>query len=173
MTDRSFEDALNEAVALAGGWVTPESSPAVIPPEQLRSMMATIAMLGPAYDIILNRYNFKGGIALALTNSPEFTCQAKRLGGDKYAILVPLGMPARVRVLAHILLRYWGRETGVQFVRSLRDNLPVTDDSVPKLLHPLFLNQPNFEGYWDSLHDLDQIVSADPNLDPRSDGDVY
>jgi len=148
--------------------VTLGSCPPVIPQDQLAEINDTIAFLGYFYDVILDDLDRKGEAVIALTHSPAFSCRVRPLGSGKYVILVPLGMPARARVLVRLLLRYWGRESRILVTQSSLDNLPGGGKAVPKLLHPIFSDDQDFENYWEAIYELDNVVEADQ----RTESDV-
>lgn len=160
----NVDDAIN---ILGNGSVTPESCPRVIPQDQLAEINDTIAFLEDCYDAILGER--QGEVVIALTNSPAFSCRVCPLENGQSLILVPLGMPARIRVSARLLLRYWDRESRILTQRSVIDNVSSDDRTVPKLLQPLFLNSPDINNsYWGALDELDNAVE----IDPRTESDV-
>lgn len=162
---------LNDAIAAAGGLVTPESCPKVVSEAQLAEIDNTLIFLRGFYENIFNNVNPKNkkDFSIALTNSPAFSGRVQRLENGDYVILVPLGMPARLRVLARILLRYWGRESRALILRSSLDQIPDDGKAVPRLLRPIFMDNLDFENYWEEIYELDSTIE----IDPKTENDVY
>src|SRR5438552_1456332 len=93
--------------------------------------------------------------------SEGFGCRTRRVEGGGYALLVPLGMPARIKVLARLLLGYWGRERGARVIRSALDNIAGDPRSVPPMLQAVFLEDLPAEQFWSGLGQLDSSIGAD------------
>lgn len=159
------ELTLESAIDLAGGPVTAENCPSVIPIDQFAEFVMTITSVGKHFDRILSRTKSTQSGAIALTMSPAFACKVRTVQGG-FALLVPLGMPARMSILARLLLRYWGREKGVRIIRSVLDDVAGDADAVPPMLKPLFLEDFEPEKFWANLDDLDKAIDADPRTEP-------
>ncbi|MBI4277568.1 MAG: hypothetical protein HY660_03845 [Armatimonadetes bacterium] len=157
---------LHDAIAIAGGLATAENCPGVIPLDHFAQLGATTASVGQHFDQVLVRAKRRHQGAIALTMSPSFSCQVRPLGDDRFVLLVPLGMPARTRVLARLLLRYWGRERGVRVIRSALDDVPGDADAVPPLLKPVFLEDFEPDTFWERLRELDASIDTDPRTEP-------
>jgi hypothetical protein len=158
----NLEDAMN----LYGGPLTLNDFPAIIPPRAALSILGTLSLLIKNYEALFPRYGFEGSIVIALTNSPGFSCRVRVLDDGTYAILVPVGMPARVRSLARLLLRHWGQESKVMLLRSLRDNIFDQDKTIPPLLQPIMLIDPEYDNFWDQLADLEKAAALDARFEP-------
>jgi hypothetical protein len=86
------------------------------------------------------------------------------------AILIPLGMVARTRVMARLLLRHWMTPDD-QIQRVIRSPVDAIDDdpeSIPPMLQPLFLETLEPDAFWDGLLKLDRSIE----LEPPYEGDV-
>ncbi|MCX4542697.1 hypothetical protein [Streptomyces sp. NBC_01565] len=72
-----------------------------------------------------------------LVNSPFFTCRAKMVGQDEYALAIPLGLVSRLHVLAHLLLGYWQSGQFFKFTTVPQESQKSAWD-LPRKLVPLF-----------------------------------
>lgn len=154
--------SLEEAILEAGGTSTANNRPSLISATQYLEMVSTLDSLGAHFTDILESADLAHiGGPLVLTNRPSFSCSAKRLPDGSFALFVPMGVPARLRVLARLLLRFWGKESRVQVVRSVFDNIPNEKDSVPPQLRPVFLEELTPDLYWDELNKLDESIEID------------
>src|ERR1044072_8063612 len=96
--------SLESVIRLAGGLVTPKNCPAAVSDLHLLIVTANLESLGTFYSTIRERYSCKSHVSIALVHSPSFACKVRRIDKDEYIILVPIGVPARLRVLARLLL---------------------------------------------------------------------
>ncbi len=154
--------SLEEALRLAGGAITANNKPNLISANQYLDMVSTLDSLGAHFTEILESADLAHiGGPLVLTNSPSFSCSAKVLPDGSFALFVPMGVPARLRVLARLLLRFWGKESRIRVVRSVFDNIPNEKDSVPPQLRPIFLEELTSDPYWNELNKLDESIEID------------
>jgi hypothetical protein len=160
-------DRLAEAIFVAGGPVTNDSCPEFISESELAIINKWFFVWKKCFVQIFRRYSFNGDVEIALTPSPDFSCRVFPLEESKFLILIPLGVAARVKVLARLLLKYWDKgEEGILVLRSPRDNISVPDNQVPRLLSPLFLDKPNSESFWKDIDELDRAIITDSKFDP-------
>ena len=94
---------------------------------------------------------------VVLTRSTSFSPTTRRVASGQFVILVPVGLFARVRVLARLLLRFWDRPSQFAFVNPAQDKYP-TNVWIPKRLAPIFATamQDDDERYWASLAELNR-----------------
>lgn len=158
---------INDIITRAGGLVTEESWPSAIPVLYFEEVIGTLNFLSDNYEMICNRYGSKAKVTIVLTQSPSFSCKVTKVDKDRYLILIPLGVPARICILARIVLPYIDNGQNILMVSSLRDNIQIRDECIPKLLHPIFLDNPDYENYWDALNELYNQIT--PNLTLEDD----
>lgn len=151
---------LEEAIDLTGGPVTKENCPAVIPLDHILSINVSLMGIGQRFTKILDQTAPDIWGAVALTNSTAYGCQVRPIENNGYAVLVPVGLIARIRVLSRLLLFYWKVDKAPRFIRSPLDNVPGDRDAIPPLLKPLFLDEdePNF---WEQLLELDKTIKLE------------
>lgn len=152
MNMRDFEQALN----LTGEPVTLKNCPAVIPKSQLEEVFDTLKVLGTSYNVIIQDSGMDDVGMIALIDSPNFSCRVERIENGGYFIFVPLGMVARIRVLARLLLRYWECENNIVIRKAPPDRLPREDKPVPELLQPIFSDNPDLNTFWKDIYKLDK-----------------
>jgi hypothetical protein len=158
-----IRQTLHDAITVAGGLATLETCPEVIPPEQFLSALQTIQRTSVHLEEAARRAGVQVGGAVVLTHSPAFSCTVVSVE-EGHAILLPLGMIARARVLARLLLRHWGiqSEAGFRFIRSPEDAIDDDPDCFPPVLRPLLLETLSPDEFWPKLLDLDRSVELDP-----------
>jgi hypothetical protein len=156
-----FEDA----IVMAGGRVTVETCPEVIPRDQLLENIATIQRVSDHFHSILKRTGVEGGGLMDLTLSPSFSCSVRQVREGE-AILVPLGAVARIRATARLLLRHWEVKKVPRFVRSPVDRIDDDPETIPPLLRPIFLETLTPEEFWKGLLKLDRSIDLDPRFEP-------
>jgi hypothetical protein len=96
-------DRLAEAIFVAGGPVTNDSCPEFISESELAIINKWFFVWKKCFVQIFRRYSFNGDVEIALTPSPDFSCRVFPLEESKFLILIPLGVAARVKVLARLL----------------------------------------------------------------------
>jgi hypothetical protein len=156
---------VEETADLHGGLLTIGNCPAAIPSEVFALLSSSTARIGQAFDRILRQANAHLQHTIVLTRANSFSCRVKAIGNDGFLILVPAGMPARVRVLSRLLLSYWHQESAVRLFQSPLDNVQWSRDNVPPLLQPLFLEEDSLD-WWGRLQALDETIKLDPAFDP-------
>jgi hypothetical protein len=156
--------SLENAIAIAGGGATIESCPEVIPNEVFREFMVTFHQTNTHFESIAQRAGVEIDWAVAVTKSPAFSCTVREVQGG-YAILIPLGMLARVRVVARLLLRHWRVKRVPRFIRAPVDNVDDDPDSIPPLLKPIFLETLPPEEFWGRLLELDRSLKLDSDFE--------
>jgi hypothetical protein len=158
--------SISDEIANAGGAVTFENCPKVLPQEHLTLIHQDILQIAGNFSdfLIAKGFNDRWG-AITLTLSSSFSCRVTAVDGGGFAILIPLGFPARIRVLARILLRYWDNLLSIRTIQSPLDDLKMSKENIPDLLKPLLLNESNKE-FWDQLFLLDKSLDIDEKFEP-------
>ena len=151
---------LDEAIDLAGGPVTEENCPAVIPLDHFLSICVSLMDIGQRFTKILDQTDPDIWGAVGLTNSTAYGCQVRPIENNGYAVLVPVGLIARIRVLARLLLSYWKVDKAPRIIRSPLDNVPGDRDAIPPLLKPLFLDEDEPD-FWEQLLELNKTVTLE------------
>jgi hypothetical protein len=154
---------LDEIIIESGGSVIQTSCPAVIP----QALLSMVNVWIPTIQEFFNKIQIDDEVVIALVNSPGFCCRVRCLKQNKYVILVPLGMIARIRVLSRLLMRYWKKESRTQIINSPLDNISWHKEGIPKLLKPIFLDDTDFDSYWDEIYELDKTIDIDQQFDGR------
>lgn len=149
--------SLADTLAMTGGTVDAENCPKVIPPQQYLELLHTMERLGARYDEVMKKVGKQWPCFLALIHSPGFSCKVRRVK-EGYAILVPLGVPARVRVLSKLLIQYWNRERRVHIIRSPLDEVTWDAAAIPPMLKPIFSEDFDDEEFWQQLEALDESI---------------
>jgi len=157
--------SLQEAIDLAGGSVTPENCPSVFPVDHFLQISIQLQGIGRQLDGILKKSGSETWGGMALTLSSSFSCKVRPIQDKGYAILIPIGVPARLRVLSRLLLSYWHLDSSPRFIRSPLDDVPGDRDAIPPLLKPLFLETVDTD-YWDQLQELDRTIELDDGFEP-------
>jgi len=160
MSLMSFEDT----VIMEGGAVDAENCPAVIPPTQYAELVQTIHRLNHHFDEVMIRARQKFRVKIGLTHSPEFSCKVRE-AADGYLIIVPLGFPARIRVLSKLLIQYWDRESHVATTRSPLDEVSWDAEAIPPMLKPIFSEEFDGGEFWKELEVLDTSIETSDSQD--------
>lgn len=106
-------------------------------------------------------------VKICLTPSTSMACALHQHGGGVFTIIVPLGVAARLRILARLLLEYWGKERRVQFLNSPLDKIAADNWHVPSRLRPLFGKNAYQDDttFWEELAALDTLLSPVPETE--------
>jgi hypothetical protein len=153
-----------KAASIHGGLVDYRTLPDGVSPDWLRSWNHTILQTGDHFHEILEERVPGVGAAMGFTQSHGMGCLVRR-SGDYLSILVPLGVPARLRVLAKALLAYWNRDGYPHIILSPLDHV-IASPEVPQLLTPLFAEFTDGKIFWKGLAELDAALDLDPAFEP-------
>jgi hypothetical protein len=156
----SFEDT----VIMEDGAVDAENCPTVVPLTQYTELVQTINRLGQHFDEVMVRARQKFPAMIALTHSQAFSCMVRK-ATDGYVIIVPLGVPARIRVLSKLLIQYWGREKHIATIRSPLDKVSWDAEAIPPMLKPIFSEEFEKEDFWKELGALDASIETTDSQD--------
>ncbi len=156
---------LEDAIILAGGAVTLDSRPDVIPEDAFKVLLATLYRTNEHF-IELSRLRGRDiRWLIVLTQSTGLSCAVRELDHG-YAILVPIGMVARARVAARLLLRHWRAKECPRFIRSPDDRIDDDPQTIPPLLEPIFLESLSDEVFWKRLLELDRSLDVEVGFEP-------
>jgi len=163
MSLSSFEDT----VVREGGAVDADNCPTVVPLIQHAELVDTIHRLNHHFDEVMIRARQKFPVEIALTHSPEFSCKVRE-ASDGYLIIVPLGVPARIRVLSKLLIQYWDREKHIATMRSPLDKVSWDAEAIPPMLKPIFSEEFEKEDFWRELEALDASIETTDSQDAEA-----
>ncbi len=159
---------LRELVLLAGGSVNDSHLPPCISLEQYERLSSWLSLLQHFADG--HSKASKGPkIVLLFARSPSLVCRVRTLEDGSVAIILPLGLPARVRVLARLLLGYFEPELDIKIVASLVDDIPESDWEIAPSLVPLFGEFADESEHWQRLDILDSQLKLAPEIEPAVD----
>jgi hypothetical protein len=156
---------LAEAVELGGGAADSRNLPVGFPKEMYERLSNTVALL----QAVIDRTTAAAGgrrVSIVITQSPSLVCRARELGEGHAVVIVPLGLAARVRVQARLLLRYWEREAPSVPIIPLLDTIPIDSFEFPPVLEPLYTDNPDDEAWWRALSGLDQKIDLREGYEP-------
>ena len=116
----------------------------------------------------VNGYTSETGLQVTLhfILSPSLACRTKPLEDGSVAILLPLGMLVRVRILARILLRYFKKNSEIRFANSLMDDIPESDWGIAPDLNPVFGEIADESSHWQLLENLNAKTKLDKDIEP-------
>ena len=155
MNDLTLEDAIN----LAGGPVTEENYPAIMPIDQLYETYSTLRSIASHFEHICAKMQLQYFVTIALIMSPSFSCRVRTISNG-FVIFLPLGFIERIRVFSLLLLGYWGKEKPFRFIRSILDKGPADAEAIPPNLRPIFLDDFDSEELWQQLNILDKSLDC-------------
>jgi hypothetical protein len=162
MTLRSFF----EEVELDGGFASPEDCCAALPREYLDAAQVTMDQMGRHFEAIGRRAGLEIGGMIALTRSASFSCTVTKVR-EGTAILIPLGMIARARVTARLLLQFYGmpKKQIPRYVGLPKAHMDHDEDIIPPLLKPIFLETLSLADFWRGLTALDAFIGVHPEFE--------
>lgn len=155
---------LEDAITLAGGAVTLDSLPEVIPRDAFEVLLSTFYRTNAHFMELSQLAGRDISWAIVLTQSPGFSCAVHQLQ-DRYVIFVPIGMVARARVMARLLLRHWRVKRYPHFVRSPADKIDDEAGNIPPLLQPIFLDSLPAETFWKGILELDRSLELEAGFE--------
>jgi hypothetical protein len=160
---------LDEVVAVAGGAAEEAEVERALTPAGRDGFFAARDAVGAAIAAVV-RMTALDNVFHVVTRSTSMHCGARRLNGGDAAILIPLGVLARTRVLARLLRcytdrRYAGREPVINMMGSAMDERTYPFEIAPDLV-PLFgEHDGGDESYYNALEALDRRTPPDPYRD--------
>lgn len=165
--DPAFAKLL-EVIEAAGGGISQQEG-FVRLGDTFPDVLATVMHLRESLENLIRAEGRDVTFGLLLTNSESFGSSVQRAAPGMYAIFIPIGLPARLRVLSRLLLTYWGSEFHPRVIRSALDDMIGDDDMIPERLRPLFLEE-GLEDFWGSLQALDLSIDipTEAEYDARS-----
>jgi hypothetical protein len=97
---------------------------------------------------------------IVLDRSPSIVCRVGLLDDGKAALAFPLGVIARTRILARLLLQYLGQKPNVRIATSNLDDRPESESLVAPMLIPLFGQIPGPRNWGSSCANCATIAVA-------------
>ena len=155
---------LQEFILLAGGGVDNLSLPRNIHRKDFKLLTFWLELLQGVIDAYSKVKGLK--VTLHFILSPSLVCRTRPLEDGSVAILVPLGLPVRIRILARILLGYFGQESITRFANSLLDDIPESDWRIAPSLIPVFGEFVDESAHWRQLGILDSQLELNPEIEP-------
>lgn len=155
---------IRDLIDLEGGPPGPETVGAVLRNESLPKAAARILQL---QDILneVSRANHGPEVSIHMTRSTSMRTGVHRVGTAHAAVLVPIGLIARIQVMHRLLLSEWNREGQPQrFLVSIMDR--PHDRWVPPRLKPLLSDLDEESDWWSALNQLDAATSFDAAFAP-------
>ena len=154
---------LDELLVLAGGPVHEDALP---PPVTVDEYHHFSGWLGYAQQLAgpLAQGAGSARVVIAQSRSPSLVCRVRPLDDGSAAVVVPLGVLARTRVFARILLHALHEsehEPSVQVVASILDDTSESDWAIAPLLTPLLGEIPDEAAHWSRLADLNTQISRE------------
>jgi len=153
--DPSFAKLI-EIVENAGGGVSSAEGYSRLG-DSFPDVLASILHLSESFEELIRTEKRDITFALVLKSSDAFGSSVQRAAPGTYAIFIPIGLPARLRVLSRLLLSYWGNDFHPRIIRSALDDMIGDDDMIPEQLRPLFLEE-GIENFWESLQGLHDSI---------------
>lgn len=162
--------SLEDAIAIAGGPAGPHTCFEALPPQDFDCVAENLQVFNLHLEQIAREAVARGAAppfdwAIALTASSSLACTVRRLE-ERYAILVPIGAVARIRMMARLLLSYWHVENPPRVIRSPVDAIEDGTESVPPLLRGLFVEDVDMTELRLGLLVLDRVIKLDPVFEP-------
>jgi hypothetical protein len=153
---------LEQAVTIAGGRADAQSLPAVIPLQQYKSVQASLEYASDLFSVQYraNAGPGAGNLHIIVTQSSAFDCRSRQLDNQDAVIFMPLGFLIRTRIMARMLLRYWGKERRILTIGPADDPVPESTWRLPTALEPLFDDLHAQD--WDRLATLDEAIDLPP-----------
>lgn len=166
--------AVRELIALDGGPLVPAALGRALPERALLGALASLAFL----EEELNRSSAaNGGPAVSVhpTRSTGMRASVRKVAPDHAAVLVPIGVIARLHVMSRLLLGYWGSDkTAPTLLASIRDR--PFERRLPRALRPLLDDVDDADDgaggaaaerrWWQALDALDDAIALDPAFEP-------
>lgn len=163
---------LDELVTLVGGPVAEAALPAPVTVDEHRlftSMLRNLQSLaGPIAEA-----TDSAPVVLTQSRSPSLVCRVRLLDDNSAAIVVPLGVLARTRTFARILLHalHEGEsEPVISLANSAMDDISEEDWEIAPALVPLFGEIRDETDHWDQLAELDAGLSREGVEDDTLEG---
>ncbi|MEO6731647.1 MAG: hypothetical protein ABIN01_10555 [Ferruginibacter sp.] len=151
----------NENLLIHGGLAVKEKLPAVIPTEEFESLQQTLIISETAFNYILQKEeNSPRYVKIFPVQSTSMACSVRKLDAVNALIVIPLGVIARIRVLARLLLKYWNASYNIGILNSPLDNIPENSWVIPEKLKPLLGSYlPGEEKkFWQDINELDKSI---------------
>jgi hypothetical protein len=155
---------LDELILVTGGSVHSSRLPSCVSREQYRILKSWLQYLQQFVDGVSK--GAKGPkVTLHFSLSPSLVCRTRTLDDGSVAVLLPLGLPVRVRTFARLLLRYFGQQSGIRLAASLLDDYPESHWRIAPSLVPLFGELADESEHWRLLAILDSHIELKPELE--------
>jgi hypothetical protein len=158
---------MQTAVAIAGGTVGEANLPRMISLELFTILESWREAFQEHLDAIAKGAR-SGRVVIKFTRSPSLVARIRPLEDGSFVLLIPLGIIARTRLLASILLSYTPREFKGRYIASALDDRPESDWELPSRLVPLFGEILDDAVHWEQL----ESVAAEHTFDAKLESPV-